>query len=239
MVESDYKNNRVSDPTKISSKQVKAVKKYVVDFFNKAVKKRRERDHEKRKKMRAEADKKAAEKAGSTTPPKLPIQSVETEKVEDEEDVQLSDDEMDAGAASDDENDKGKRKRQSETPATPLDGEEESTAKKLKLETPPPPPPPPPPPAEDEDEDMGESATPKHDLPLMGESGDWEKEEDVKQEASPADTTGGASKDYPEELAQTNGHHSPVQLATPSTNGTYEHDLKVKANQKAVAAGGQ
>jgi hypothetical protein len=235
MVESDYKNNRVSDPTKISSKQVKAVKKYVVDFFNKAVKKRR--DHDKKKKERADANRKAAEKAGPNTPPTLPTRSMEVEKVEEEDDVQLSEDDMDAGAASDDENDKGKRKRQSETPATPLDGEEETTSKKLKLETPPPPPPPPPPPAEDED--MGESATPKHGVPLKDENNDWEDKEYVKQEASPADTTAGASKDYHEESAQTNGHHSPIQLATPSTNGTYEHDLKIKANQKAVAAGGQ
>jgi hypothetical protein len=234
MVESDYKNNRVSDPTKISSKQVKAVKKYVVDFFNKAVKKRR--DHDKRKKERAEADRKAVGKAGSNTPPTLPIRSAETEKVEDEEDVQLSDEEMDAGAASDDENDKGKRKRESETPATPLDGEEESTSKKLKLEAPPPPPPPPPP---AEDEDMGESATPMHDIPFKEETVDWDTNEEIKQQASPADTIGGASKDYPEESARANGHNSPVQLATPSTNGTYEHDLKIKANQKAVAAGGQ
>jgi hypothetical protein len=235
MVESDYKNNRVQDPTRVPSKQVKAIKKYVVDFFNKAVKKRRE--HDKKKKERADAEeteKKAAEKAGSTTPPILPARATEVDKVEDEEDVQLSDDEMDG--ASDDDNDNGKRKRASETPATPLDGEEQSILKKPKLEAPPPPPPPPPP---AEDVDMGESDTPTHDVPLKVESDDWEKQEGVKQEASPADTTGGALKDDPEDAARANGHPSPVQLATPSTNGTYEHDLKIKGNQKAVVAGGQ
>lgn len=243
MVESDYKNHRVSDPTKISSKQVKAIKKYVVEFFNKVVKKRRE--HEKQKKEKAEAAKKAAEKVGSRTPPVLAMGSPAAGKVEDEEDVQLSEDD---GNASEEEVDSGKRKRGSETPATPLDGEE-SAAKKIKMDTPPPPPPPPPPPAEDEAEEdeeggLGDSATPTQDVSSLN-ADSWATNSGVKQEPSPSDTNEGASMEYTLEGSETvgaNGHTngSPMQLATPSTNGTYEHDVKLKGQgQKVLSAGGQ
>jgi hypothetical protein len=242
MVESDYKNNRVSDPTKISSKQVKAIKKYVVEFFNKVVKKRRE--HEKQKREKAEAAKKAAEKAGSTTPPAQPIGSPAATKVDDEEDVQLSEDD---GNASEDEVDNGKRKRGSETPATPLDAEE-SAAKKAKLDPPPPPPPPPPPVedegGEDEDTGMGDSATPTQDVSSLN-ADSWAANSGMNQEPSPSDTNEGASMEYPLEgtgIHGASGHAngSPTQLATPSTNGTYEQDVKMKGQgQKVLAAGAQ
>lgn len=48
LVASDFKNNRVEDPTKISDKQEKKVKAYVKQFFEKAVEKKGE--HDKRKK---------------------------------------------------------------------------------------------------------------------------------------------------------------------------------------------
>ncbi|KAL2257953.1 hypothetical protein VTK26DRAFT_8931 [Humicola hyalothermophila] len=44
LVASDYKNNRVDDPTSISSKQAKKVKKYVQDFFERAVVKYSQRE---------------------------------------------------------------------------------------------------------------------------------------------------------------------------------------------------
>src|SRR5271154_5142266 len=44
LVASDFKNNRVEDPTKISTKQEKKVKKYVKDFFDKAVAKKAAHD---------------------------------------------------------------------------------------------------------------------------------------------------------------------------------------------------
>ena len=37
LVASDFKHNRVEDPTKITDKQEKKVKKYVKEFFDKAV----------------------------------------------------------------------------------------------------------------------------------------------------------------------------------------------------------
>jgi hypothetical protein len=232
MVESDYKNNRVSDPTKIATKQIKAIKKYVVDFFNKAVKKRR--DHEKQKREKLEAEKKAAEKAGSTTPPAMPIGTAPA-KPDDDEDIQLSDDEMMMADASDEEDmERNKRKRESQTPASPIDGEE-SIAKKLKVETPPAPPPPPPP-AEDEEMETDEGATtPTQEVPEPVKE-EWEGEQYHDEDGGKQEddsigmhSNGSVPKEY----------RGDVQLATPSTNGTYEHDIKMEAHQKAVAAGGE
>ncbi|EKD20268.1 uncharacterized protein L3040_007280 [Drepanopeziza brunnea f. sp. 'multigermtubi'] len=50
LVASDYKNNRVSDPTKISEKQEKKVKSYVRDFFERAVEKKKALDKRKAEK---------------------------------------------------------------------------------------------------------------------------------------------------------------------------------------------
>ncbi|CZT08139.1 related to histone-lysine N-methyltransferase [Rhynchosporium agropyri] len=50
LVASDFKNNRVEDPTKISEKQEKKVKSYVRDFFEKAVQKRKAHDKKKAEK---------------------------------------------------------------------------------------------------------------------------------------------------------------------------------------------
>ncbi|KAH7418501.1 hypothetical protein BKA64DRAFT_200885 [Cadophora sp. MPI-SDFR-AT-0126] len=50
LVASDFKNNRVEDPTKISEKQEKKVKSYVRDFFEKAVEKKKVLDKKKAEK---------------------------------------------------------------------------------------------------------------------------------------------------------------------------------------------
>jgi len=200
LVEKDYKHNRVTNPTKMDKKYAHGAKKAVADFMNKAVKKHRE--HEKKKRDRDAQKKAAAEKVngslakvGSTTPPTKDV-------VEDDEDIQVSDDEM-----PDAEEDQAaiKRKRESATPATPIDFEE-GISKKQKMDTPPPPPRPPPPPAQDDTIDG--SATPTDEVPI--------------QEPSPADTNGSAHKDFAEDV-KINGHRSPMQLATPSTNGSGAH----------------
>lgn len=60
LVASDYKNNRVDDPTQISSKQAKKVKKYVYDFFDRAVVKYNEYERKKAAQGGAAAPKPAA-----------------------------------------------------------------------------------------------------------------------------------------------------------------------------------
>ncbi|PQE10351.1 Histone-lysine N- H3 lysine-36 specific protein [Rutstroemia sp. NJR-2017a WRK4] len=57
LVASDFKNHRVEDPTRISEKQEKKVKRYVRDFFEKAVEKKKELDRRKREKARVNGTK--------------------------------------------------------------------------------------------------------------------------------------------------------------------------------------
>jgi len=139
----------VEDPTKISSRQEKQVKKYVQDYFEKAVAKKRE--HEKKKAERKAKDIESGVPAASVPSPDV--------KKDDESDV---DQDM---AMSDDEEEKVNQ--DSKTPVTPLDQlliveglkrkrdedndpnstkkEDDSAtpSKRTKPETPLPPPPPP------------------------------------------------------------------------------------------------
>lgn len=149
---SDFKNHRVEDPTKISSRQEKHVKKYVKEYFDKAVAKKRE--HDKRK---AERRAKEGESAVSPTPAMV-AEVKEEEESDGDHDVAMSDD-----------NEDGKPKLESATPVTPsdqllqaeglkrkrvkdedpdsmkLEDNEATPSKRHKSESPPPPPPPPPP----------------------------------------------------------------------------------------------
>lgn len=52
---SDFKNNRVADPTKISDKQIKQVKKYCKEYFDKAVSKHRAYDQKKQERKSKES----------------------------------------------------------------------------------------------------------------------------------------------------------------------------------------
>lgn len=150
MVNSDYKNHRVEDPTKISSRQEKQVKKYVHEYFEKAVAKKKEHDKKK-------VEKKAGAEESGMPEQSAPTPSVKKEEESDEgQDIALSEDEDE------------KPKQESATPVTPMDqlliaeglkrkrrtddtlngiskdGEESVPSKRLKSESPPPPPPPPP-----------------------------------------------------------------------------------------------
>ncbi|MCJ1248282.1 histone methyltransferase set2 [Trapelia coarctata] len=172
LVNSDFKNHRVEDPTHISSRQEKQVKKYVKDYFDKAVAKKKEHDRKK-------AEKKAKE-GGSTESPSNP--KVETPvKKEEESDYD------DLMVMSEDEDVRVEPK--SETPITPLEQVANGDGLKRKREmdddcngvkskcddaTPskrprsitPPAPPPPPPPMEGMPEDNA----------MMDDSADYEDE---------------------------------------------------------------
>lgn len=152
LVNSDFKNHRVEDPTRISSRQEKQVKKYVKEFFDKAVAKRREHD-----KKKAERQAKEGGLAESLTA--VPESGFKKEEESDgDQGMELSDDE-------------GKGKQASTTPVTPVDQitngdglkrkredeegpngvkpeDADGTPSKRPRSATPPPPPPPPPPAE-------------------------------------------------------------------------------------------
>jgi hypothetical protein len=51
LVASDFKHKRVEDPTRITDKQEKKIKKYVRDYFEKVVRKRNEHDEKKKEKL--------------------------------------------------------------------------------------------------------------------------------------------------------------------------------------------
>lgn len=146
---SDYKNNRVEDPTRITSRKEKQVKLHVKEYFDKAAAKRR--DHEKRK---------TEQKGKGGDVSKISHDGDQDMKREDESDgeagIDITDDEIE------------KDRQRSETPRTPkhqlVNGEllkrkrdgssgikdedpDATPNKRFKSETPPPPPPPPPPPS--------------------------------------------------------------------------------------------
>ena len=141
----------MEDPTKISSRQEKQVKKYVHDYFEKAVVKKKEHDRKKSERKAREVE--LGGPLTSTTATKVKKDEEEEEKSDGEHDVAMSDDED------------LKLKRESATPMTPLDPQsnaeglkrkreedepddmrrdDATPSKRLRSETPPPPPPPPP-----------------------------------------------------------------------------------------------
>ena len=151
----------MEDPTHISSRQEKQVKKYVKEYFDKAVAKKKEHDKEK-------AEKKAKD-AGSMESPTNPRAETPVKKEEESDDEDLM-------VMSEDEGDV-KMEPKSETPITPLEQSVGGDGLKRKREadddcngikpeydggtpskrprsiTPPAPPPPPPPPMEGMPED--------------------------------------------------------------------------------------
>ncbi|KAI0128539.1 hypothetical protein BJ170DRAFT_333302 [Xylariales sp. AK1849] len=128
LVSSDYKNKRVDNPTSISDKQEKKVKKYVKDFFDKAVAKYNA--HEQKK----------AERYGQNAPGSSFDASVDVTLSDDDDD-----DDDDIGSTPDDR----KRKREDDligsASATPSEVPSIKRLKEEDVPSPPPPPPPPPP----------------------------------------------------------------------------------------------
>ena len=252
LVNSDYKNKRVQDPTKISSKQEKQVKKYVKDFFDKAVAKREQ--HDRKKAERRAKDGKASE----TMTPQNNDAKLELYEEEEEVKADLTSMDREEDMESEDGNDRCKqdssqeeefkdgespsdlkRKRDVETP--PADHYSEidfTTPKKIKSETETPPPPPPPPPPEDtrngllandieqryleEKVDMIEREQVQTSLSV--------EDEDISMRASKtahakslADKSNGETQYYlKQKINGINCMPSPVQLATPPVNGAFD-----------------
>ena len=157
LVASDYKNRRVEDPTSISSKQAKKVRKYAHDFFERAVVKFT--DHEK---------KKAPSGAGKPVDAGTPSQPGEAPSAATtpiEVDISPSSSpggrkrKRDAADADDDRLDSPEAPP-SETPSVKRIKEDDDAVEGEDTHPSPPPPPPPPPPVEtpptDEERSMRE-----------------------------------------------------------------------------------
>lgn len=163
MIESDYKNKRVTDPTQCDRKQQQRIRQQCKDYFDRACVKHRER-------LKIKAAKRAAEEASSG------IKSAESTKADEEashaqdEDVVLSDmednDEDDSPSTGYDRAD-SELKRKREADDTPLTAtSEDDTGTPLKRSRPdddafpPAPPPPPSPPADTPTMDTSQPVTP-------------------------------------------------------------------------------
>lgn len=143
LVSSDYKNNRVEDPTSITEKQERKVKSYVKDFLDRAVQKYQE--HEKKKSERAVRD-------NAKTSQHVVINTQDTSADKSNGDIAMTDDE-EAGATPGSAD--LKRKRTDDLVGSPDSIPSETPfLKRLKEnenDAPSPPPPPPPPPPDGDD----------------------------------------------------------------------------------------
>jgi len=185
LVNSDYKNNRVEDPTSITEKQERKVKNYVKEFFDRAVQKYQE--HEKKKASRPKKDDSEA-----LTQPTVNGSSAIVEANADVSngDAIITDDE---GVGATPESSDLKRKRiddLAESPdMTPSDTPFIKRVKENETDAPSPPPPPPPPPPENEN--GFDSATPKQvdssgeqDVALYEQQEDEERQRLREEEAA-------------------------------------------------------
>lgn len=226
LVSSDYKNNRVADPTTISEKQEKKIRKYVKDFLDRAVQKYQE--HEKRRAERAAGPSHGKMKESSNEA----IASVETPGTIEpagDEPAALSDGEDDATGSPE-----RKRKRdEDDLLDASLTPDETPSMKRLKDEETteePSPPPPPPPPEEAMDVDM----TPTQVAELSREQeqaqrlADEAEQDRVRQEEDLQRENEEAQKWF--ELEQKN-----QQLA--ATNGASTEDASVNGTSPAVEGG--
>jgi hypothetical protein len=166
LVASDYKNNRVDDPTIISDKQQSKVRRYVKEYFYKAVAKKAEHDKRAKAKERAAKGSNGNSKGEDSKAPEEDLKAEESD-----EDIHMSDDEAEEadtslGDAASNEDLKRKRVEDLE------DTEGEGSSKRLKdSATPEPPPPPPPPPmAELKEKIRGEAELQAQEEALMREN---------------------------------------------------------------------
>ncbi|PHH86398.1 hypothetical protein CDD83_10304 [Cordyceps sp. RAO-2017] len=185
LVASDYKNNRVEDPTaELTDKQVLKIKKFVSDFLNRAVEKYQA--HQRRKASRSKQSG-AGETDGGEAPGGRPqpdgdggrdsgtdVPAAKTEDLADEN--MLSDVDVDSPGSQD-----RKRKREMDlvdsTDATPSEGPD---AKRVKDDEASPPPPPPPPPETAPEDEMTEAqrAFREQEEALMRENEEAQRLED-------------------------------------------------------------
>lgn len=144
LVNSDFKNNRVDDPTKITEKQQKKVKQFCKEYFDKAVIKHRA--HEKKK---AAKQAKEPESKPEDTPNALSDEALDVKMSDDEDDKA---DDKSAILEAEDSGGSLKRKRDDKENGTLA--EIASPSKRPKSSTPTPPPPPPMTPGEGSGEEL-------------------------------------------------------------------------------------
>lgn len=224
LVASDYKHNRVDDPTYISEKTEKKVKKYVKDFLDKAVVKHRE--HEKHKVEReAQSDTVTAESASASKA----VAPVETPGAPHGDDDVVMSDVEDVPTSS-----PVKRKRDEDVDMmdTSLTPEEAPSVKRVKEETPEeasPPPPPPPPPDTTMGDDLnltpGQAEAFSHEQEEANRLADEAEQDRVRQEEALQRENEEAMREF--ELEQSH-QQSSVSNGTVDTNQNHENEQRNK-----------
>ncbi|KAF1990591.1 hypothetical protein K402DRAFT_410101 [Aulographum hederae CBS 113979] len=246
IVKGDFQKHRVKDVTQVAEDSLRPMKKLAKGWFESAVRKSNER------KARKSKDATTAE---STTPLGSPMRDTpeDTPAAMDEP----YDDESMAGMSSlrspemagltslrsplglSPPNRKRKRESESMIAEGPADESDSSILKKAKTGAPPPPPPPPPPfPPSDENLTFDNEGHAMTD-PEMAMA---EEAAGTSEHPSAYRTSAVLDKHYINDAkkngnghiveAEANGHPSPMQLATPSTNGSYELDKEKDAKKK-------
>ncbi|KAB8295803.1 hypothetical protein EYC80_008626 [Monilinia laxa] len=163
LVASDFKNNRVEDPTKISEKQEKKVKKYVRDYFEKAVEKKKEMDRKRAERKRREGQAKSKENGTDSKESKPENTTISSSPdAVDDEDVEVDVPSPTASPSGQLEMELLKRKR--------------DNAEDEEIDSSTPPPPPPPPPA------GGMPISGSEDLEMGNCNGDGDGDGDVRRE---------------------------------------------------------
>lgn len=234
MVDSDFKKGKVQDPSKISDKQAKSVKKHAQDFFEKALSKSQEA--EKRRAERRAAKKEGGSNTPAGSPPAAAGGPVETEDAE----IALSDNEEDEleGTPVETTDSPSTLKRRLSNIANGAEEDDDAGLKRQRTESEqaPPPPPPPPPPVEapiDGDQDM---LTPGEDV-----SGSFTHEAiaavydaTIEQRQADGDRTASAGADdsRPGSSHKMRDFSDAMQTATPPTTGSPDHDETEKLKQR-------
>jgi hypothetical protein len=163
LVASDYKHNRVDDPTKMSKSQAEKAKHMVKQFLDKAVEKKKVIDRHKKEKEARKAALTGSSKADTNGKPvetKVEVDAKEESDDEPDAEVDVDDDLIELSPSSPapetpsvtESSDQLKRKRGDDGEDTP--GDESESSKRLKEDVSPPPPPPPPPASSMPEDDM-------------------------------------------------------------------------------------
>jgi SET domain-containing protein len=233
IVNTDFKNKRVvGDPSKISDKHAKSVKKYVHETFEKAIRKRAEHEKKKAEKL-ARGDE-------SHTPQGSP-QTASGSLIKDEDEPVLSDDEDVGGAEATPESSSALKRTREEDILN--EAADDAVLKKLRTndgDSPAPPPPPPPPPAEPEPEPMDTDPSPsEYQQDTLG--GDVPESYATEGAQQPMDSNGDdtrvrAASSRPGS-SQKNHSLTPLQTATPPTTGSPDTEDPEKTARRQAYSG--
>lgn len=229
IVNTDFKNKRVvGDPSKISDKHAKSVKKHVHETFEKAVRKRAEHDKKKAEKQ--------AKGEGSNTPLGSPPAAGGGQSKDDDDPV-LSDDE-DAGGAEATPESSSALKRMREEDAL-NEAADHAVSKKVRTEGEftPSPPPPPPPPAEPEPEPMETEPSPAgYHLDTPGNDTSEAYTAAGAQQAMVGDDAGRGLTSLADS-SHKNNSLEPLQTATPPTTGSPDTEDPEKIAKRQAYSG--